>query len=296
MGITKARHSDTFALSIEPRLSDLGGFHVRRLLPHAKRRMVGPWIFFDHMGPVTFDPGQGMDVRPHPHINLATVTYLFEGEIVHRDSLGCVETIRPGDINLMIAGRGIVHSERTGSALREAGHALHGLQLWLALPAKLEENEPEFLHYDADALPTCIIGDILVRVMIGSAYGVNSTVKQLSPTLYLEANLLRGQSLQLPDGVGERAVYLASGSVHIGETAIEPATMAVLDNNKGSVLKAMDDSRIVVLGGEPLGHRHIWWNFVSSRRDRIEQAKQDWLENRFVRVPGETEFIPLPDQ
>jgi hypothetical protein len=292
----EVQNSDAVALSIEPRLSDLGGFHVRRMLPHAKRRMVGPWIFFDHMGPVTFEPGHGMDVRPHPHINLATVTYLFEGEIVHRDSLGYVETIRPGDINLMIAGRGIVHSERTGSPLREAGHALHGLQLWLALPAELEENEPEFLHYDADALPTCIIGDVPVRVMIGSAYGVNSPVKQLSPTLYLEATLLRGQSLPLPDGVGERAVYLASGLAHIGETSIKPATMAVLNNSNGIVLKAMDDSRIALIGGESVGDRQIWWNFVSSRRDRIAQAKQDWLENHFARVPGETEFIPLPDQ
>jgi redox-sensitive bicupin YhaK (pirin superfamily) len=292
--MNKPAMSSTIDVVIEPKVSDLGGFSVRRALPHGRHRAVGPWVFFDHMGPVTFPAGSGIDVRPHPHINLATVTYLFEGEIVHRDSLGCVQTIRPGEINLMVAGRGIVHSERTGPELRAAGHALHGLQLWLALPDDAEETEPAFLHYGAEVLPASRVEGVPVRVMIGSAYGVESPVRQHSPTLYLEAELARGQSLRLPDAVGERGLYLASGRLRIDATEVAPCTLTVLNDTAKVAVEALEDSRIALVGGEPLGERHIWWNFVSSRRERIEQAKADWREGRFATVPGETEFIPLP--
>lgn len=280
---------------VEPRFTDLGGFSVYRVLPHDRRRSVGPWVFFDHMGPATFPPEGGVDVRPHPHVNLATVTYLFGGELVHRDSLGCVQTIRPGEINLMVAGSGIVHSERTAPELRAAGHALHGLQLWLALPEDLEETAPEFLHYGAEALPACSLDGVAVRVLIGEAYGLRSPVKQMSPTLYLEAVLERGQSLVLPDSVGERGVYVTAGSLQLDDATLGPRTLAVLNRRTGIAVRAVEDSRVALIGGEPLGERHIWWNFVSSRRQRIEQAKADWLEGRFTTVPGETEFIPLPE-
>ena len=280
---------------IEPQVSDLGGFSVRRLLPSGGRRAVGPWVFFDHMGPVSFPPGQGIDVRPHPHINLATVTYLFDGEIVHRDSLGCVQTIRPGEVNLMVAGSGIVHSERSGPEPRAAGHTLHGLQLWLALPTEAEETDPEFLHYGADVLPTCDVGGVPVRIMIGAAYGVRSPVKQFSPTLYLEAELASGQSLTLPDDVGERALYAATGSVRVAGAEIAPGAMTVLTAQSGTEIVADEDARVALIAGEQLGERHIWWNYVSSRPERISQAKADWLAGRFASVPGEKEFIPLPE-
>lgn len=281
---------------LTPRISDLGGFSVRRVLPGRLRRAVGPWVFFDHMGPVTFAAGKGIDVRPHPHINLATVTYLFDGEMVHRDSLGNVQTIRPGEINLMVAGRGIVHSERTAPEPRATGHSVHGLQLWLGLPEDQEEAEPEFLHYDAEELPCVSVDGVQVRVMIGDAYGVRSPVKQNSPTLYLEADLMAGQSLTLPSNVGERGVYVATGSLRAEGTELAPHTMAVFTERPGTGLEAVEDARIALVGGESLGPRHIWWNFVSSRRERIEQAKADWREGRFAPVPDETEFIPLPEK
>ncbi len=280
---------------LTPRQSDLGGFFVRRVLPSRQQRMVGPWIFFDHMGPADFAPGEGIDVRPHPHINLATVTYLFEGEIVHRDSLGFHLPIQPGDINLMVAGRGIVHSERTGPELRAAGHRVHGLQLWLALPEVAEEVEPSFHHYAASDLPTVMVGEVPVRVMIGEAFGARSPVRQHSPTLYLEADLKAGQTLRLPDGMAECAVYVAAGHLTVEGGKLPVHTMSVLSDTREIALHAEEDARIALIGGEPLGPRHIWWNFVSSRRERIEQAKADWRAGRFAPVPGETEFIPLPD-
>ena len=284
-------------LIITPRPHDLGGFVVRRALPAAERRMVGPWIFFDHMGPADFPPGQGIDVRPHPHINLATVTYLFHGEMLHRDSLGNELAVKPGEINLMIAGRGIVHSERQREAIKAAGNRLEGLQLWLALPEADEEMDPAFHHYDAAEIPAADIDGAAVRVLIGEAYGQRSPVRTLAETLYVEARLEPGQRLRLPDGVEERALYVVDGELHAMESRIAARTMAVFSTAEGIEVTASAPTHFVIIGGERLTHRHIWWNFVSSRRERIEQAKTDWREGRFPTVPGdEAEYIPLPDR
>ena len=281
-------------LIIRPRDRDLGGFSVRRVLPSAKHRMVGPWIFFDHMGPAEFAAGQGVNVRPHPHVNLATVTYLFEGEMLHRDSLGSLQAIRPGDINLMVAGRGIVHSERERPEVTAVAHRLHGLQLWLALPEADEEIEPAFYHYPAADVPELNVEGVPVRVMMGSAYGVTSPVKTFAQTLYVEAHLQAGQTLVLPDAE-ERAVYVASGSVRARDDVLPEHAMAVFSAAQGVVLEAVSESRIGIIGGERMTPRFIEWNFVSSRKERIEQAKADWNARRFPTVPGdEEEFIPLP--
>lgn len=283
-------------LIIKPRDKDLGGFTVRRVLPTAKCKMVGPWIFFDHMGPARFPAGQGINVRPHPHINLATVTYLFEGEILHRDSLGSLQAIRPGDINLMVAGRGIVHSERERPEITTVDHKLHGLQLWLALPQADEEIEPAFYHYPSSEIPAVVVEGVTARVMMGSAYGVTSPVRTFAKTLYVEAHLKPGQTLALPEA-DERAVYVASGSLRARETEIAEHAMAVFSSEPGVVLEAVSEARIGIIGGEPLGERFIEWNFVSSRQGRIAQAKLDWQTRRFPKVPGdEEEFIPLPGQ
>ena len=259
--------------------------------------MVGPWIFFDHMGPAHFSPGQGIDVRPHPHINLATVTYLFEGEMLHRDSLGNELVIKPGEINLMVAGKGIVHSERQREALKQSTeNRLHGLQLWLALPEKDEEMDAEFHHYGYDQIPQGLIHDVSLRVLIGEAYGLRSPVKTFADTLYLEADLKVGQRLTLPLDVEELALYVVAGQVALGGQTLQPFTLSVLQVGQAIEVSALQASRIALIGGETFSHRHIWWNFVSSRKQRIEQAKQDWLQGRFARVPGdEEEFIPLPD-
>jgi redox-sensitive bicupin YhaK (pirin superfamily) len=256
--------------------------------------MVGPWIFFDHMGPTNFAPKQGINVRPHPHINLATVTYLFEGEILHRDSLGSLQSIRPGDINLMVAGRGIVHSERERPEVTAGPHRLHGLQLWLALPEGDEEIEPAFHHYPAATMPTLTVNEVPLRVMMGSAYGATSPVKVFAETLYVEAQLQAGKTIALPN-VEERAVYVVDGRVKVHGALIPEHSMAVFANKEGITLEAAEATRIVVIGGEKLGQRHIEWNFVSSRKTRIEAAKKDWKGGRFPKVPGdEEEFIPLP--
>ena len=280
---------------LEPREKDLGEFSVRRLLPAAKRTMVGPWIFFDHMGPADFPPGQGIKVRPHPHINLATVTYLFDGEILHRDSLGSLQPIVPGDINLMVAGRGIVHSERERPEITATAHRLHGLQLWLALPEADEEIEPAFHHYPGADIPTRTIDGVPVRVLMGSAYGATSPVKTFAETLYVEAHLKAGQRLALPEAE-ERALYVVSGALRLGGMTLPEHSMAILCRAARVVVEADTDSRIALIGGEPLGERFIDWNFVSSRKERIEQAKSDWRARRYPLVPGdEEEFIPLPD-
>jgi len=279
---------------IEPRDRDLGGFSVRRVLPTIGRKRVGPWVFFDHMGPAAFPPGEGINVRPHPHIGLATVTYLFEGEILHRDSLSSVQAIRPGDINLMVAGSGIVHSEREPPEVTAAAHRQHGLQLWLALPEEDEETEPAFYHYPGADMPSVEVDGVPVRVMMGAAYGATSPVKVFAETLYIEAQLQGGQTLTLPQAE-ERAVYVAAGALQVQHTAVPEHAMAVLAPAEGLTLEATRDSRIAVVGGESLGQRYIDWNFVSSRRERIEQAKQDWKAGRFPLVPGDDEeFIPLP--
>lgn len=279
---------------IRSRKKDLGGFFVRRLLPHSAQSMVGPWIFFDHMGPANFSAGTGIDVRPHPHINLATVTYLFEGEVLHRDSLGNAQIIRPGDINLMVSGKGITHSERESEEVRSAVHRLHGLQLWLALPEEHEETEPAFYHHPSESIPALTVDGVPVRVLIGSAYGATSPVMTYIDTLYIEAHLQPGQNLVLPASK-ERALYIASGSVRIEEVSVEQHDMAVLTDDLIGIA-AIKDSRIAMIGGENPGERFISWNFVSSRKERIQQATADWQAGRFPKVPGdEEEFIPFPE-
>lgn len=280
---------------IEPHEKDLGGFTVRRSLPSPERKMVGPFIFFDHAGPARFKSGEGLDVRPHPHINLATITYLFDGVIMHRDSLGKTQPIKPGEINLMVAGKGIVHSERTPLEIRTKEHDLHALQLWIALPEEHEETEPSFHHYEDSQLPSKQEDGLSVRVMIGDAYGLTSPVRTFSPTLYIEATLAKGATLDLPDNIRDRGVYLVSGRVSLGLSELDSQRMYILDQSRGLSLTASEPTRLVVIGGEPLGDRKIWWNFVSSRPERIEQAKQAWLENSLGQVPNETEYIPLPE-
>jgi redox-sensitive bicupin YhaK (pirin superfamily) len=281
-------------LTIEPRVRSLGEFDVRRILPAAKRRMIGPFVFLDHMGPAVFPPGVGMAVRPHPHIGLATITYLFEGEIVHRDSLGYRQVIQAGAVNLMTAGRGIVHSERSGDDLAVTSR-LHGLQSWIALPTELEETEPTFLHYPASSLPELVIDGCTVRVIMGSAYGQQSPVLTYSPTLYLDAVLPANARLTLLDEAPERALYVVAGRVALGGETYGEGTLAVLRPGATAPLHAEADTRLVVIGGAALGPRHIWWNFVGSSEARIERAKRDWAQMRMGTVPGDDEFIPLPD-
>jgi redox-sensitive bicupin YhaK (pirin superfamily) len=290
---------------IAPRAHDLGGgFNVIRLLPDVKRQAVGPFLFFDHFGPVTAQPADNHDVRPHPHIGLATVTYLFEGAMMHRDSTGVVQRIEPGAINWMTAGRGIVHSERTPDDLRATTRRSHGLQLWCALPSTNEEDAPSFVHTAADAIPRVDLADAAaatqrtgatVRVLVGSAFGVTSPVATLSPTVYLDIALAAGATIAIPDLASEMALYSVDADFEVDGDAVAAHQMAVLTARKSVVVRSRSSAaRIILIGGEPLGHRHIAWNFVSSRADRIAEAKADWLAQRFGQVPGETEFIPLP--
>lgn len=281
-------------LVLQPHAKDLGGgFVVRRLLPAASKRSVGPFVFFDHMGPVDAGPGDNHDVRPHPHIGLATVTYLFEGAMMHRDSTGAVQRIEPGAVNWMTAGRGIVHSERTPEDLRAVPRRSHGLQLWIALPADQEEAEPGFQHVPAEDIPTLEIGGARVRVLAGQAFGAASPVRTLSPTLYLDIALAAGDAFPLPLAE-ERALYGVGAPFELDGEPVEPGRLVVLQPGEEPMLSASEDTRVVLVGGAPLGDRFIWWNFVSSRKDRIEQAARDWEAGRFPAVPGETEFIPLP--
>jgi redox-sensitive bicupin YhaK (pirin superfamily) len=257
--------------------------------------MVGPFIFFDHMGPAVFPPGQGIAVRPHPHIGLATVTYLFEGEIIHRDSLGYLQPIEPGAVNLMTAGRGIVHSERAGEDLAITSK-LHGIQSWMALPTELEEMEPSFIHYPAATLPELAVDGCTVRVIMGAAFGRVSPVASYSPILYLEVRLPRGARFALPSRPPECAAYVVAGTARIGGVEYAEGVLAVARPGAPLALTAVAASRVMIIGGAPLGAREIWWNFVSSSAERIEQAKLDWLEGRFGKVPGDDEFIPLPER
>ena len=284
---------------LQPPQKDLGGgFVVRRLLPAARCQAVGPFVFFDHFGPITAQPEDNHDVRAHPHIGLATVTYLFEGAMEHRDSTGVVQRIEPGAINWMSAGRGIVHSERTPQDLRGQVRRSHGLQLWAALPLADEEMAPSFAHTPASELPQLELGGAMVRVLIGSAFGATSPVVVRSPTLYLDIRMQPGDAFPLPDGkdAAERALYVVDGAVEIDGVAVPPNTMVLLAADDEPLLSASAASRAVLIGGEPLGHRHIWWNFVSSNKERIVQAADDWAAQRFDAVPGETEFIPLPER
>lgn len=283
-------------LTIEARTRDLGGFQVRRVLPTARRRLVGPFVFFDHMGPTRFEPGQGIDVRPHPHIGLATVTYLFEGAVLHRDSLGSQRRIEPGDLNWMTAGRGIVHSERTPEPERTAGAELHGVQSWVALPQAAEECAPDFTHYSEKELPRFERPGTRLHLIAGTAYGLRSPVATASALFYLDARLEAGARLALPEEHEERAVYVVEGAVEIEGARVEARTMAVLAPGGAPELTALEPSRAMLLGGARLdGRRFIWWNFVSSDEARIERAKADWQAGRFPPVPGETEAIPLPE-
>lgn len=286
--------SGAIELVIEPRARDLGGFSVRRVLPARERRMVGPFIFFDHMGPAEFPPGEGIQVRPHPHIGLATVTYLFTGEIMHRDSLGFVQPIRPGAVNLMTAGSGIVHSERAGEDLHRHSR-LHGIQSWMALPDGEEEREPAFAHFPAAQLPELELDGAVVRVIMGQAFGSRSPVPDYSPTLYLECRLDPAAELELPADGEELAAYVVAGEVRIGSHTLGSGRMGVAQPGRPLRLEAAGESHVMVIGGAPLGRRHIWWNFVSGSQSRIEQARQDWKHMRFGTVPGDDEYIPLPD-
>ena len=286
----------TLARTLTGHTKDLGGgFVVSRLLPAAQQRSVGPFVFFDHFGPVTEQPESNHDVRPHPHIGLATVTYLFDGAMMHRDSLGTEQLIEPGAINWMSAGRGIVHSERRPEHLRSRPYLNHGLQLWVGLPQAHEESEPSFSHTPAAAIPELRVGDAQVRVLVGSAFGATSPVATLSPTLYLDVQLPAGGTLELPPLAPEMAVYAVQGALQVDGQALGDA-MAVLAPGQPAALSAAQACRFVVVGGAPLdGPRHMWWNFVSSRKERIAQAAADWEAQRLGRVPGETEFIPLPE-
>jgi redox-sensitive bicupin YhaK (pirin superfamily) len=279
---------------IAPQEKDLGEFTVRRVLPAPQKRMVGSFIFFDHMGPAEFPPGQGIQVRPHPHIGIATVTYLFEGEIMHRDNLGFVQPIQCGAVNLMTAGSGVVHSERAGDDLNETSR-LHGIQSWMALPDEEEECDAAFHHYPAADLPDIDVNGVSVRVIIGEAYGHTSPVHAYSSTLYLECVMPEGSELTLPEQYEEIGAYVVSGSVTIDDNSYGAGVLVVGAADAAMTLTANEESRVMVVGGEPLGKRHIYWNFVSSSKQRIEQAKSDWRERKFGDIPGETEFIPLPD-
>lgn len=285
-------------LVIESRPRDLGGFSVRRTLPSVQRRHLGPFVFFDHMGPAAFAPGQGgIDVRPHPHIALATITYLLEGEFVHRDSLGSEQPIRPGDVNWMIAGRGVVHSERTAPEVRARGARMHGIQTWVALPQADEEMEPRFEHHPRATIPVVQRPGAELHVIAGTAYGERSPTGVLAPTLYVHARLDAGATLPVDEEHEERAVYVVDGSITCGSKTFGEGAMLVLHPGAHVSIHAPERANVMLIGGAPLdGPRHITWNFVSSSKERIERAKADWREGRFPKIPGDDiEFIPLPE-
>ena len=284
------------SLLIQPHVKDLGGgFMVRRLLPSAARQGIGPFLFFDHFGPETSKPEDNHDVRPHPHIGLATVTYLFEGAILHRDHLGSVQRIEPGAINWMTAGRGIVHSERTPPDLANRTRVSHGLQLWAALPLAHEETEPAFHHTPASELPVYETQGVKVRVLIGSAFGLSSPVQTFVPTLYLDFDMQAGSTVEFTPETEECALYSVDKPILVDGVSLPAHTLGMVEPGRPCRIEAPEGARFVAAGGAPLdGHRHMWWNFVSSSRERIEQAKADWAAQRFGQIPGETEFIPLP--
>ena len=283
---------------IESRTRELtGDFKVRRVLPSARRRMVGPFVFFDEMRPEILSAGKALDVAPHPHIGLATVTYLFKGEILHRDSLGTIQTIIPGEVNWMTSGSGIAHSERTPPEIRDTGSELFGIQSWVALPEEMEETAPTFFHHEESELPVTEAEGKRVRLIAGSLYGEKSPVKIFSEMFYADVSLDAGAKLEIPAEHEERAAFIVEGSTEFlgEESAFNAGQLVVFKPGAEIIITAASESaRLILLGGESLGKRHIWWNFVSSRRERIEQAKEDWRMGRFAKVPEETEFIPLP--
>ncbi|MBN9590546.1 MAG: pirin family protein [Alphaproteobacteria bacterium] len=285
-------------IPITGKAHDLGdGFFVTRLLPQAARRSIGPFVFFDYFGPVDFPPGRGVDVRPHPHIGLATVTYLFDGSQMHRDTLGSVQEIRPGDVNWMTAGRGIAHSERTGAEARAAGHRLHGIQSWVGLPEADEEAPPAFHHFAAADLPEREENNVRLRMIAGTGFGLTSPVKVFSPIFYADARFEAGGALTYSTDHEERALFVIDGEIETGPTEVHgPGAMLALEPGEEITLYAGAPARVMLLGGAPLdGPRHIWWNFVSSSKERIERAKQEWIDGKFGLIPGDDkEFIPLP--
>jgi hypothetical protein len=289
---------EAIAQVIVPRTVDLGDFEVRRALPSARTRMVGPFIFFDHFGPAEFRAGNGLDVRPHPHIGLATVTYLFDGEIMHRDSLGTAMPIRPGEVNWMTAGRGIVHSERTPTERRVDHEPIHGLQMWVALPAAKEETEAGFAHHEVAEFPVVSDNGKNVRVVVGSLYGATSPVPVLHETFFADVHLTAGDTLPLDAHHEERALYVLDGTIEIAGDRFERGRLLVFRPGDTVTVNAASNAHFVLLGGAAMdGPRHIWWNFVSSRKERIEEAKAEWKAGRFGTVPGdEIEFIPLPEK
>jgi redox-sensitive bicupin YhaK (pirin superfamily) len=280
---------------LQPRLHDLGGgFVVRRLLPAAACPSVGPFVFFDHFGPVQAQPGDNHDVRPHPHIGLSTVTYLFEGAMQHSDSTGAVQRMEPGQLNWMTAGKGIVHSERTPADLRDKSRIAHGLQLWMALPVDQEECEPAFHHFGANAIPQFALDGARVTVMAGTAFGATSPVPAKSPTVYLDLQLDAGGALSVPADYSERALYALDAGCTLDGVALPQHQMQVLATGSTPLLQAGQAARVILVGGEPVGPRFIVWNFVSSRKERLLQARDDWEAGRFPGIAGETEFIPFP--
>jgi redox-sensitive bicupin YhaK (pirin superfamily) len=282
---------------IAPRVHDLGGFQVRRAVPSLLARSIGPFVFVDHMGPAVFEPGRGIDVRPHPHIGLATVTFLWSGTITHRDTLGSYQNIAAGDVNWMTAGRGIAHSERTPAALREHQQLMHGMQTWVALPKADEETAPDFHHHPAATLPRIERDGTLLRILAGRAYGVEAPVRVFADTLYVAIDLAADAEIALDDMHAERALYVLDGQAQLDGVDIPTQHLVVLDRGTRPVLRATRPVKAMLLGGEPLdGTRHLWWNFVSSSKERIEQAKQDWVDGRFGKIAGDDEFIPLPDR
>ena len=286
-------------IPITGKAHDLGdGFYVTRLLPQIARRSIGPFVFFDYFGPVDFAPGKGVDVRPHPHIGLATVTYLFDGAQMHRDTLGSVQEIAPGDVNWMTAGRGIAHSERTGAEMRARGHRLHGIQSWVGLPQADEEAEPAFHHFSRDQLPEREDKGVALRLIAGEVFGQKSPVKVFSPIFYADARFAPGGAFHYTSEHEERAFFVVEGEVQTNETEVHgTGAMLMLDKGEEVTLYADAPARVMLLGGAPLdGPRHIWWNFVSSSKDRIERAKQEWKDGQFGLIPGDDkEFIPLPE-
>ena len=290
-------NEDFFLQTLEPVTHDLGGFKVHRTLPHKARTTIGPFIFFDQMGPARLPKGQGVDVRPHPHINLATVTYLFAGAIDHRDSLGTFQTIEPGAVNLMTAGRGITHSERSPAALRADGPELSGIQTWLALPSDAEEIDPAFEHVPADELPVVDGIYARARVVMGSLWGETSPVTCHSHTIYADIHLAEGGAMPIDPDADERGLYVAEGEASLDGTQLRPGTLYVLRPGVRATLRSEIGGHVMLCGGAPLdGPRHVWWNFVSSSRDRIRQARDDWQAGRFALPPGDDdEFIPLPE-
>ena len=290
--------ADAIEMVIVPRARDLGGFEVRRALPSARKQMVGPFIFFDQMGPALMQPGQGIDVRPHPHIGLATVTWLFDGSIYHRDSLGSSQPISPGELNWMTAGRGIVHSERTAPPELARERKVFGIQSWVALPKQFEETAPAFDHVEAHKLPVVDERGISARIIAGSLYGATSPVKTHSDLFYADVQMAAGSALPLPVEHEERGVYVAEGEIEVAGQSFTEGRLLVFRPGDHITLRAKSNARVMLLGGEPMdGPRYIWWNFVSSSKDRIEAAKDDWKQARFAIVPGdEKDFIPLPEK